>query len=327
MEAEENPIMKRIVLALLIIQSVWIETLSADPATVLKIDQVIKFPELHIKHHRSIGKGQLKDIAFGGDNILWMIDSRFLWRWNFLTGSLKKIDLSKDLKIPLHSIERINDELVLFAEKAFYSINIKTLKIRRVVNPSDKKMGPVYVSGRFLFWSDQSSAWKFSMEDRSLTRLSALSGVRKNDIVYHSPSTSNTFIARQNFVILSRKNQEKTEQKIIQKLNKNIDQLFVDLEENIFFISSDVVLRLSPAGKVIQAIPSVGQSIGIADLSNTYHSYFLGKRQALEIYNLKKESRSQLSIPLTTLDVIKVRSKFIAVLSGGKPEVYFVEDL
>jgi hypothetical protein len=216
---------------------------------------------------------------------------------------------------------------VLFAEKVFYFINIKTLKIRRVVNPSNGKQGPVYVSADTLYWADQTSAWKFNMEARSLVRLSALSGVRKNDIVYHSPSSNNTFIARQNFIILSRKAQKKTEQKIIQKLNKNINQVFVDAAENVFFVSSDVVLRISPSGKVMQAIPAVGETIGRADLSNTHHSYYLSKRQVLEVYNLQKESKNQISIPLTMLDMMKVRSKFIGALSDGKPEVYFVEQL
>jgi hypothetical protein len=283
---------------------------------------VIRFPDLHLKHHKTTGKGEFKDVAFGGANILWMVDSQYLWRWNYLTSSLKRIDLAQNKTLNLNSISRVENELLVFAEKVFYLIDIDTLKIKRVLNPSHGRQGPIFVRGSHIYWSDKASAWRFNLSERKLNRIAALAGVRKTDLVYHSPSTQNTLIARNNLIVKSRKVKQKHKQKIVYKLNTTIKDMYVDSVENVFFVSNDAVVRVNASGEVIQVIPAVEQSIQASLITDDRHMYFLPQRQVLESYGISDREKQTMLLPVTRVDKITFKSNFIATLGSGRPEVF-----
>lgn len=271
--------------------------------------------------------GSIKDIEFGGPNIVWMIDDKNLWRWNFLTATLKRITFGENLSSTLRKLVLKGRSLLIFADRTIYSLDIETLRIKRINSPSKGTIGPLYVDDESLAWVDGQAAWSYRFADKTFKREAKLDGLRQTDIAYYSKNSGNTLFSRGPYIFL-KKSRSKQPQ-LLHRDTADFTSAFVDKNENIFFISQNVVMRYSPSAELLQAIPATNKSaISFARIDDRYHSYLLEDGRSLEVFDLEKKSRKLYSLDkLQAVTAMRIKPRFVSLLSGGFPVVYHIKSL
>ncbi len=271
------------------------------------------------------------DIILDTDNGLWIAGRKAIWRWSLITSQMQKLALVENASDSLQSLGAQGSSLLAASNRWLFRVNFNPAKVLRFAHPvqgTGRSLGFNLTDG-MPQWLHQDGILVLESSGAKMMTSHVAPLINAERASIHDGKSEFIWFTRGRYLAKMDLKDPKSKVQLVHKATSNFEDV-QSTQESIFARTQQAVLRFSPDGKLIQAIPAQGQRRIVAMHITQQAHYYLFHDGLLERYDIARKKVNSFAIPIKPgqhVGKLIGRNAIIAVLIDGLPNAYFLHDI